>query len=90
MAAIMTEVLERPIRFQSVPADAYKAQLIRFGASETFAQRLVDMHVAKDNGLDNTEPRTGENTTPTTFRQWCEEVLKPAFLNSQPAFKPQK
>ena len=36
---------------------------------------------AKDNGLDNTEPRTFENTTPTSFREWCEEVLKPAFLS---------
>ena len=26
----------------------------------------------------NAEPRTPESTTPTTFRQWCEEVLKPA------------
>jgi hypothetical protein len=38
------------------------------------------MHAAKDNGLDNSEQRTPENTTPTSFRQWCEEVLKPAVL----------
>ena len=31
-------------------------------------------------GLDNVEPRTPQNTTPTTFRQWCEEVLTPAVL----------
>jgi uncharacterized protein YbjT (DUF2867 family) len=82
MAAIMTDVLGRPIRFQSVPGEAYKAQLMKFGASENFAQRLVEMHAAKDNGLDSAEPRTPENTTPTSFRQWCEEVLKPTFLNS--------
>jgi len=82
MAAIMTDVLQRPIRFQPVPGEAYKAQLMNFGASEAFAQGLVDMHVAKDNGLDSAEPRTPENTTPTSFRQWCEEVLKPAYLNS--------
>jgi hypothetical protein len=35
---------------------------------------------AKNEGLDNAEPRTAENTTPTSFRQWCEEVLKPAVL----------
>lgn len=81
MATIMTDVLGKPIRFQSVPGEAYKAQLIKFGASEAFAQGLVEMHEAKDNGLDNTEPRTPENTTPTSFRQWCEEVLKPAFLS---------
>lgn len=81
LAEIMTEVLGKPIRFQQVPGDVYKAQLIQHGASEHFAQGLVDMLTAKDNGLDNAEPRTPENTTPTTFRQWCEEVLKPAVLN---------
>ncbi|HEY0792684.1 MAG TPA: NAD(P)H-binding protein [Chthoniobacterales bacterium] len=80
MAAIMTEVLGKPIRFESVPADGYKAQLMQYGANEVFAQGIVDMMAAKDKGMDNTEPRTAENTTPTGFRQWCEEVLKPAVL----------
>jgi uncharacterized protein YbjT (DUF2867 family) len=81
MAAIMTHHLGKPIRFQLVPGDAYKAQLMKFGASEHFAQRLVDMHAAKDKGLDCAEPRTPGNTTSTSFRQWCEEVLKPAVLS---------
>jgi hypothetical protein len=70
-------------RFASSPiaGEAYKAQLIKFGASEAFEESLVEMHAAKDNGLDKSEPRTPENTTPTSFRQWCEEVLKPAYLS---------
>ena len=80
VAAIMTETLGKPIRFQSIPGDAYKAQLMQHGATEVFAQGLVDMMAAKDQGMDNAEPRTAENTTPTSFRQWCEEVLKPAVL----------
>jgi hypothetical protein len=44
------------------------------------AQGTLDMMVAKNEGLDNAEPRTHKNTTPTSFRQWCEEVLKPAVL----------
>jgi uncharacterized protein YbjT (DUF2867 family) len=80
MAQIMTDVLGKAIRFQTVPGEDYKAQLMRFGASEYFAQGLVVMYAAKDNGLDNAEPRTPENTTPTSFRQWCEEVLKPAVV----------
>ncbi len=82
MASIMTAVLEKPIRYVQVPAEEYKAQLIRFGASEHFAQRLLDMAAAKDNGMDNSVPRTPENSTPTSFWQWCEEVLRPAFLNA--------
>ncbi|MGO9443080.1 MAG: NmrA family NAD(P)-binding protein [Terriglobales bacterium] len=80
MASIMTDVLGKPIRFLSMPSDRYKAQLIKFGASETLAQGLMDMHAAMDNGLGSAEPRTFENTTPTSFRQWCEDVLKPAVL----------
>jgi hypothetical protein len=44
------------------------------------ARGMLDMAVAKDNGLDNAEPRTPQSTTPTSFRQWCEDVLKPAVL----------
>lgn len=80
MAEIMSDVLEKPIRFETVPAEDYKTQLMGFGASEHFVERLLAMYAAKDNGLDNAEPRTPENTTPTSFHQWCEEVLKPAVL----------
>ena len=80
-AAIMTEVLGQPIRFKPIPGEAYKAQIVQYGATEVFAQGLVDMMAAKDQGMDNAELRTAENTTPTSFRQWCEEVLKPAFPN---------
>ncbi len=81
MALIMTDVLGKPVRFQRTTGEALKAQLIKSGANEVFAQGIVDMRAAKANGLDNTEPRTAENTTPTSFRQWCEEVLKPAVLS---------
>ena len=80
MAAIMTEVLGKPIRFQPVPGDKYKTQLVQHGANPVLAQGIVDMMAAKDQGMDNAEPRTAANTTPTGFRQWCEEVLKPAVL----------
>ena len=73
-------MLGKPVRFQQVPGDAYKAQLIQFGANEVFAQGIVDMLIAKNKGMDNAQPRTVENTTPTTFEQWCGEVLKPALL----------
>jgi uncharacterized protein YbjT (DUF2867 family) len=83
MARIMTDVLGKPIRFHSVPGDEYKAQLIRFGASEAFAQGLMDMYTAKNSGLDSAELRSAENASPTSFRQWCEKILKPAFLSQR-------
>jgi uncharacterized protein YbjT (DUF2867 family) len=78
MAVIMTEVLGRPVRYQQVPGDAFKARMTGFGMSEAMAQGLLDMAIAKNDGLDNAEPRTPESSSPTTFREWCTQVLKPA------------
>ena len=78
-AAVMSEVLGRPIRFAPISGADYKAGLLSHGASESLAQGLVDLHAAIDDGLYAHEPRTAESATPTSFRQWCEEVLKPAF-----------
>ena len=44
------------------------------------AQGMIDMMDAIKAGIYSGYPRTAENTTPTSFRQWCEEVLKPAVL----------
>jgi uncharacterized protein YbjT (DUF2867 family) len=80
MAQIMSEVLSQPVRYQQIPGQALKDRLTGAGMSAAMAQATVDMMIAKDQGLDNAEPRTPESTTPTSFRQWCEEVLKPAVL----------
>jgi hypothetical protein len=76
MARVMSDVLVKRVRYQQVSLQDYKATLMRNGMSEAMA----DVMSAKDQGLDNAEPRTPESTTPTTFRQWCGEVLKPAVL----------
>ena len=78
LALIMSEVLGRPIAFREVAIDVWKATLIQRGMSPAFADGYAAMMQAKAEGLDGAAPRTAENTTPTTFRDWCEEVLKPA------------
>ncbi|MBD1867159.1 NAD(P)H-binding protein [Cyanobacteria bacterium FACHB-471] len=80
MAQVMSEVLGKPVRYQQIPFEAYKARFIELDMSEAMAQGMTDMAAAKNEGLDNAEPRSPENTTPTSFRQWCEEVLKPAVF----------
>jgi len=80
MAKIISEVLGKPVRFQQIPFEAFKARLTASGMSEAMAQGMFDMIVAKNEGLDNAEPRTPQSTTHTSFRQWCEEVLKPSVL----------
>jgi uncharacterized protein YbjT (DUF2867 family) len=81
MAQIMTEVLQRPVRFQQISAEAYKATLLRSGMSEAWAQGVLDIETATDRGAYNSGPVPGPSA-PTSFRQWCEEVLKPAVLAS--------
>jgi hypothetical protein len=53
--------------------------------SDAMAQGQTDMAWAKNEGLDNAVTRTSENSTPTSFRQWCEEVLKAAVLSQTEA-----
>jgi uncharacterized protein YbjT (DUF2867 family) len=85
MAEIISEVLGKKVRFQQTTFDAYKDRFVGFGMSEAMAQGMTDMAWAKNEGLDNAVKRTQENTTPTSFREWCEEVLKPAVLDQAQA-----
>lgn len=78
MAAVMSQVLGNPIRYQQTSAQAYKKSFLGFGFSEPMAQAMLDMALAKNKGLDNGVTRTPEFSSPTTFRQWCVDVLKPA------------
>ena len=80
MAQIMSEVLGKPVQYQQIPFEAYKARFVSFGMSEAMAQGMTDMASAKNEGLDNAEQRTPQNSTPTSFRQWCEEELMPTVL----------
>jgi len=77
-ARIMSEVLGRPVRFERIHPDAYLAGLVSHGASEAMARAALEMIQAKDEGLDNAEPRTPRSSSPTSFAERCRQVLKPA------------
>jgi uncharacterized protein YbjT (DUF2867 family) len=79
MARIISDVVGREIRYVQIPGAAFRERMLGFGMSEAMAQGLLDMFDAKNRGLDQAVPRTPEATTPTTLRQWCEEVLRPAL-----------
>lgn len=89
MARIMSEVLGKPVRHQQISYEQHKSSLIALGVSEAMATGMADMYAAKNAGVDNAEPRTSENTTPTSFRQWCEEELKPLVVGDPPVLGPQ-
>ena len=78
MARIMSEALDTPVRYQQIPFETFTANLTGRGMSPMLAQAMTDMMTAKNEGLDNGVVRTPQNSTPTSFRQWCEDTLKPA------------
>ncbi len=80
MAQTITDVLGRPVHYRRQALDDFGATLLGYGLRKEFVQGLVDMKQAKDEGLDAGVRRTAANATPTTFHQWCEQVLKPALL----------
>ncbi|MEV8315919.1 NAD(P)H-binding protein [Streptomyces sp. NPDC059900] len=81
LARIMTEQFGRPVRYERQPLDELYAALVGFRLNEAFAQGVVDMKRAKDEGLDAGVARTPDTATPTTFEQWCARTLKPAVLS---------
>jgi len=80
LARTMSEVLGTPVRYKRQSLEDLGATLAGYGMGDAFVQGMIDMMRAKDDGLDNGVQRTPETASPTTFRQWCEEVLKPAVL----------
>ncbi len=79
MALIISDVLGREVRYRQISFEAQEEQLLGRGIPRSFAQGYVNMLRAKNEGIDNIVKRTAETSTPTTFRQWCEERLQPAL-----------
>ncbi|MCA1222714.1 NAD(P)H-binding protein [Streptomyces sp. 8L] len=78
MAEIITETLDRTVRYQQVPLADFQDRMVQRGASPSLAQDMADMVNAQNNGIYDAEPRDPASATATDFRQWCQNVLKPA------------
>ena len=77
MARVLSEVLGRPVRFEQISSDAFKARLMARGMSDAMAQGNLDMWIAKGNGIDNAEKRTPESSSPTSFHEWANQAFNP-------------
>ncbi|MET8560050.1 NAD(P)H-binding protein [Streptomyces flaveolus] len=81
MARVVSDVLDRPVRFQRLSGAEYQASMLRHGASENWARAVADLAAATaEQGFYGSAAPTTPETAPTSFRRWCEEVLKPAVL----------
>ena len=80
MAGVISAVFGTPVRYEEASRQAFRDRLAASGFSEAMAQAMLDMAAAKEGGLDNGVSRTPRSAidTPTTFRQWCEDTLRPA------------
>jgi hypothetical protein len=52
--------------------------MLRRGVSEAMAQDMAGMTEAQNNGIYDAEPRDPGSAAPISFRQWCQDTLKPA------------
>ncbi|MES9608672.1 NAD(P)H-binding protein [Actinomadura sp. NPDC000929] len=80
MAAVISEVLGTSVQYRQVSPQTLADRLTARGMSGAMVRSMLDMLAAKEDGLDDAIARTPRHAidTPTTFRQWCEEVLRPA------------
>jgi uncharacterized protein YbjT (DUF2867 family) len=78
MAEVISATLGRTVRYRKVSVADRQAAMLRRGASEAMAQDMADMTEAQNNGIYDAEPRDPGSAAPTSFRQWCQDTLKPA------------
>jgi uncharacterized protein YbjT (DUF2867 family) len=83
IAEVLTGVLGTPVRFRRGDRAAVGQFLVGRGFSEAMARSMMDMDLAGERGINNAAPRTAANTTPTTFREFAEEFVKPAVHAGQ-------
>ncbi|GAB7539079.1 NmrA family NAD(P)-binding protein [Burkholderia sp. 3C] len=83
LAAIVSETIGKPVQYEHQSYEAYKQACIGRGFTEAFAQGFVDMLRAKEEGMDNAASRDTAIIGRTSFRQWAEEVFKPAIFDGQ-------
>ena len=78
MAAILSDVLGRSVSYGEMEMENFRGMLAGY-MSEGMAQAMVNMMIAKNEGMDNLVTRSKAPSVPTTFRMWCETVMRPAL-----------
>jgi len=68
------------LKYVQVPDDQFRAILVQMGMSEQMAKLLVEMTGAMNAGkMRALEPRTAQNTTPTSYETFVAEAFVPAY-----------
>jgi uncharacterized protein YbjT (DUF2867 family) len=81
VAKVVGAAIEKPdLSYRQVPAAQLKPALTQMGMSPDMADLLLDMSDALNSGhMRALEPRSPQNTTPTTIETFVGEVFVPAY-----------
>jgi uncharacterized protein YbjT (DUF2867 family) len=87
VATIIGKAIGRPdLRYVQVPDEQFRSVLVQMGMSEQFARLLLEMTGALNSGtMRALEPRTTQNSTPTSFESFVAEVFVPAYQHQAAA-----
>ncbi|MFJ9733737.1 NAD(P)H-binding protein [Streptomyces sp. NPDC101171] len=77
MAEVISQELGHPVTYRRMDVDDYASLLRSRGAGDQTIKDLTDAFAAQDHGIYDADWATAR-PTPTDFRTWCREVLKPA------------
>jgi uncharacterized protein YbjT (DUF2867 family) len=67
------------------PYEEAKKEMIAMGMSRDVARLFTEMSMAFNEGRIKTDLRNAENTTPTSFEEFCDEVFVPAYRQAKAA-----
>jgi uncharacterized protein YbjT (DUF2867 family) len=68
------------LKYVQLPDDQVRGAMVQMGMSDQFARLLLEMTAALNLGtMHALEPRTPQNTTPTTFETFVAETFVPAY-----------
>jgi uncharacterized protein YbjT (DUF2867 family) len=79
-AVIARGILKPDLRYEQFPYDQVQQVLTQMGVPPKGAALYIEMYKAINTGvLIPQEPRSPENTTPTSFEQFVQDVFAPAY-----------
>jgi uncharacterized protein YbjT (DUF2867 family) len=86
VAATIGKAIAKPdLKYVQAPDDQFRSVLVQMGMSAQFAALLLEMIGSLNSGsMRALEPRTPQNTTPTSYEAFVSEYFVPAY-QQQPA-----
>lgn len=77
MAEVISQELGLPVVYRRMSLDDFASLLRSRGLGDQMVQDMTEMSAAQDHGIYDADWAKA-TLTPTDFRTWCREVLKPA------------